>query len=139
MSENQETLIYISEGESLSSKKNLGKTLADLRAYKNIKFAANRTATIIAVGVFLLILSAIPILNKRQQLTHYREQYKEASEQLATLRQDENYLEYEVNLLKDDEYIAKLVRDEYGFSKENELVFKFPSDQASEATQESEN
>lgn len=126
MSQNQETLIFVSEGRKRSEKKAIERTLENLRAYKDIKFAANRTATIIAVGVFLLILSAIPILNKKQQLAQYRTQYVEAAEQLKTLHDEKQALEYEVELLKDEEYIAKLVRSEYGVSKDNELVFKFP-------------
>ena len=126
MSQNQETLIFVSEGRKRSEKKAIERTLENLRAYKDIKFAANRTATIIAVGVFLLILSAIPILNKKQQLAQYRTQYVEAAEQLKTLHDEKQALEYEVELLKDEEHIAKLVRSEYGVSKDNELVFKFP-------------
>lgn len=129
MSDNQETLFLTDQHMQSAENKSLDKSLAGLRAYKKIKFVANRKATIIVVGAFLLILLAIPILNKNQQLAQYREQYIEASEQLSALHKQETALSNEVEMLKDDEYIAKLVRSEYGVSKGNELVFKFPSNQ----------
>lgn len=136
MSDNQETLFLTDQHIKSAENKSLDKSLAGLRAYKKIKFAANRKATIIVVGAFLLILLGIPILNKNQQLAQYREQYIEASEQLSALHEQEKALSNEVEMLKDDEYIAKLVRSEYGVSKGNELVFKFPSSQESRSQED---
>ena len=53
---------------------------------------------------------------------------------------DENtQLTYEVKLLQDDEYIAKLARGKYYLSKDGEIIFSLPEDNQTKMAEKQEN
>lgn len=54
--------------------------------------------------------------------------------------EDENtQLAYEVKLLQDDEYIAKLARGKYYLSKDGEIIFSLPEDNQTKMAEKQEN
>lgn len=66
-------------------------------------------------------------LKQRELHASKTEEYVELEEELALLKQKENYLNEEIELLKDDEYILDIARTNYFFSKKGELIFKIPN------------
>lgn len=58
-------------------------------------------------------------------------EYQQLEEELVSLKQKEKYLNEEIDLLKDDEYILDIARTNYFFSKEGELIFKIPNQDSS--------
>ena len=54
--------------------------------------------------------------------------------------EDENtQLTYEVKLLQDDEYIAKLARGKYYLSRDGEIIFSLPEDNQTKMAEKQEN
>lgn len=54
--------------------------------------------------------------------------------------EDENtQLTYQVKLLQDDEYIAKLARGKYYLSKDGEIIFSLPEDNQTKMAEKQEN
>lgn len=54
--------------------------------------------------------------------------------------EDENtQLAYEVKLLQDDEYIAKLARGKYYLSRDGEIIFSLPEDNQTKMAEKQEN
>jgi len=54
-------------------------------------------------------------------------EYEQLEQELASLKQSEEYLKEEIELLNDEEYILDIARTNYFFSKEGELIFKIPN------------
>ncbi|MBU5467394.1 septum formation initiator family protein [Virgibacillus sp. MSJ-26] len=66
-------------------------------------------------------------LKQRELHATKTQEYQQLEEELASLKQKETYLNEEIELLKDDEYILDIARTNYFFSKEGELIFKIPN------------
>lgn len=66
-------------------------------------------------------------VKQRQLHASKTEEFEQLEEELASLKQKENYLNEEIELLKNDEYILDIARTNYFFSKEGELIFKIPN------------
>ena len=79
-----------------------------------LSVAAAAIALVIQIGQQLQ--QAQSIEKELQQVTTQKE---EAQKKHATLEQ-------QVELLKDDDYIANLARSEYYLSKKGEIIFSFP-------------
>ncbi|MGM0126189.1 cell division protein DivIC [Enterococcus sp. AZ194] len=101
---------------------------------KQLVFRRRRLAVVflIALGVFVII--GVQLFNDYQRLqslgTIKEETVAESEQvdkQLARVKQD-------VNLLKDDEYVAKLARSRFFYSKEGEQVYPIVGTETSDAT-----
>lgn len=114
------------------------KTLANIREQKRERLIRTRKAAIIIIGSLALFLTSLPLLKKHQQTVKYREEYEKSQQQLSELKELESDLEYQVTLLENEEYIAKLARSEYHLTKDNEVIFKFPEHLDEEDSKETE-
>ncbi|WP_018659770.1 FtsB family cell division protein [Allofustis seminis] len=103
------------------------KTLANIREQKRARFIHMRKTAIMVLGCLALLFTSWPLVKNHQKTVEYRQQYKESQEQLAQLKEEKDNLEYQVTLLENDEYVAKLARSEYHLTKDNEVVFKLPN------------
>lgn len=114
-------------------------TLENIRDYKRKKTIRRRLTLMVIFSLSLIVLAAIPILRNIQAANKYDAEAVELSEKLTKAENEKQALEYEVALLEDDEYIAKLARKELNFSKANEILINLPEDKEdSEAKEESE-
>lgn len=114
-------------------------TLENIRSYKRKKTVRRRTTLIVIVGLFMLVIASIPILRNIQSAEKYDAESIELTEGLESAEYERKTLEYEVALLEDDEYIAKLARKELNLSKSNEILINLPEDdEESESEEESE-
>ena len=114
-------------------------TLENIRDYKRKKTIRRRLTLMVIFSLSLIVLAAIPILRNIQAANKYDAEAVELTEKLTKAENEKQALEYEVALLEDDEYIAKLARKELNFSKANEILINLPEDQEdSEAKEESE-
>lgn len=88
-----------------------------------------RRLILYAVCTAVFTVLAVSTLISQNNTLHEKTLQKEKTEhQLASLKQDEKALKTEIVKLNDDEYVAKLVRRDYGLSEEGEIIFNLPND-----------
>ncbi|RFP40636.1 hypothetical protein DDJ69_31300 [Klebsiella oxytoca] len=83
---------------------------------------------ILAIGTFVIIMAAAPLVRNFVQARSLEEERVTASEDLEKLQKDQKELKYYTGLLEDEEYVAKLARNEYLVTEEGEIVFTLPED-----------
>lgn len=101
---------------------------------KKIDRKAKRRMTLyslVAIGLLSSIFFTLPIL--MQIFDKYQEKI-ELKKDLEVLKQDEKNLEKEVEQLKDDEYVARIARQKYLFSKDGEIIIKVDKKEAAKTT-----
>ncbi|MGI6156337.1 MAG: septum formation initiator family protein [Enterococcus sp.] len=118
--ENQNNLQYL---DNDYVKENYGK---QVKKQREVIFRRRRLAAIMVVATALFISLGIPLFNdylRLQNLKTYQEQtildQKALEEEVAALQK-------EVDLLHDDDYVAKIARERFYYSKEGELLFPLP-------------
>ena len=89
-------------------------------------FKRRRLAALIAIAAFVAIVMGVQIFNEQRHLSELNEikvktvaESAKVDDRVADLRQD-------VKLLKDDNYVAKLARSRFYYSKDGELIFVLP-------------
>lgn len=101
-------------------------TLQNIRLSKRRKAVRRRAMTLVICGLFLIGLAGLPVLRNTQTAGEYEEQAIELAKELEKIEQEKKELEYQVSLLEDEEYIAKLARKELNLAKENEILINLP-------------
>lgn len=104
----------------------INKTLENIRQYKRKKIVRMRTGIILVGGLVLIGVAGLPLLNNNQKTNEFNGLYVEAASTLEELEAEKEQLEYQVGLLEDEEYIAKLARRELNLSKPNEILINLP-------------
>lgn len=80
---------------------------------------------IIWVLILLLIFYIVFLFSdKYAKILQLKEDIKKLESEIGDLRLKNNNLSQEVELLKGDEYIEKIAREELGLSKPDEIIFK---------------
>ena len=110
----------------------INKTLENIRQYKRKKFVRMRTGLILVTGLTLVGIAGLPLLNNQQKTDEFTQLYAVAASSLEELEQEKEALDYQVGLLEDEEYIAKLARHELNVSKPNEILINLPEEETSE-------
>lgn len=101
-------------------------TLQNIRLSKRRKVVRRRATAIVIGGLFLIGLTSLPVLRNNQAAGDYQEQAVELAKELEKTETAKKELEYQVSLLEDEEYIAKLARKELNLAKENEILINIP-------------
>lgn len=114
----------------------LNKTLDNIRQYKRTKFVRFRTSAIILTGIVLIGLASLPLVKNLKATNEYTQVHAEAVTELENLENEREQLEYQVGLLEDEEYIAKLARQEFNVSKPNEILINLPEKEETEVDEE---
>jgi len=80
---------------------------------------------IIWVLILLLIFYIVFLFSdKYAKILQLKEDIKKLESEIGDLKFKNNELSKEVELLKGDEYIEKIAREELGLSKPDEIIFK---------------
>lgn len=87
------------------------------------KHLRRRMIFILVVGFVILLIPTVPLVRNYLSVKNFEAEKVEATEQLAELEEYQDNLEYYIDLLNDDEYVAKLARSEYYLSQDDEVVF----------------
>lgn len=93
--------------------------MAKKRQPKYKKFIGFIYIGIAAVLIYTLAINAYRVINEKKE-------YALLIEKRDTLLQEKKSLSQEVELLNDDDYVARYARDHYIFSKDGEEVVKLP-------------
>lgn len=113
-------------------------SLAEHRKAKTKKWSKKTRTTAdwitwIVVGVFAIVtlgcVSTAYAAHKDQQSVE--EQIALTEDEIAGEQKAIDTLSQQASLLKDDEYVAKLARSRYYLSKDGEIIFSVPEDNAS--------
>lgn len=113
-------------------------TLQNIRLSKR-RIAVRRRATVIVIGgLFLIGLNGLPAYKNIQATGEFEEQAIELAKELEKTEAAKKELEYQVSLLEDEEYIAKLARKELNLAKENEILINIPEIEEAEEEVEDE-
>ena len=83
------------------------------------KFVGFLYIGISAILIYTLAINALRVVNQRQHLIQLQEKRDE-------LEKEKEALAKEVELLNDDEYVARYARDNWIFSEAGEEVVKLP-------------
>jgi cell division protein DivIC len=108
----------------------INKTLDMIRQSKRKKFVRIRTGIILGVGLVLIGIAGLPLIGNTQKTDEFNQLHAEAASQLENLEQEQKELEYQVGLLEDEEYVAKLAREELNLSKPDEILINLPEEEA---------
>ena len=76
----------------------------------------------ILIGCFLMYI----LLSQAMAAFSRQDDIKKLENEVAAVKKEKKELENEVELLNDDDYVARYARDHYIFSKDGEEVVKLP-------------
>ena len=93
---------------------------------KQLIFRRRRLAVVFLVAFVIFIVSGLQLMKDYQQLNAFKAQHADAVAESAEADKKLKRLEEDVALLRDDDYVAKLARSRYYFSKEGEQIYNIP-------------
>lgn len=96
------------------------------REKKQIIFKRRRLALILSVATIFFVLSGFNLISGYRHIGKLKEEKVVALREKEELEKKEKTLQYNVDLLKDDEYMQKVARQKYFYTKEGELVYSIP-------------
>lgn len=88
-----------------------------------------RTGIILVTGLVLVGIAGLPLVDNNRKTDEFNQLHVEAASKLEELETEKAELEYQVELLEDEEYIAKLARHELNLSKPNEILINLPEEE----------
>ena len=97
-------------------------------ARKKIKLKKNSKILLISLIVILVVTIGkywIDIIDKYQE-------NERLTKELATLKEKELELKIDVEKLQDPEYLERYAREKYLYSKDGELIIRFPDEEESD-------
>jgi cell division protein DivIC len=118
-------------------KRNVSKiqtTYVEKQEYAEIASSRKRRLVLRRLSVFFVLASLLTYLmisnhiSQTAKLDAKLAQKKKLDHQLADLKKQESILKENIVKLNDDDYIGKLARKEYFFSKKDEVIFNIPDD-----------
>ncbi len=95
-----------------------------MKKKKTNKGAVRRMSLLFCIFLCVLVYSGYVTFNTCGKIIDKYQEKKELEEKYATLVEEEELLEKEVNKLQDPEYIAKYAREKYLYSADGEYIIK---------------
>ncbi len=89
---------------------------------------------VFAAVVCIALVSAM--MNQNTRLAEKEEEKRQAQEELAAIKDQQEMLKLQITKLEDDEYIAKLARKEYFLSEDGEIIFTIPKEDKKEVDEQ---
>ena len=99
-----------------------GKTKISMK--KNVK-------RLLVFGLFSVLVITFVFVSVYRVINQIVDKYHEADElekRIATLTEEEEELNNEINRLQDKDYLARYAREKYFYSKNGELIIRIPTD-----------
>lgn len=100
--------------------------------------ARRRKTALAIIAASILLPLGYNVASNAHQINQVDEQIAEAKAEKKELEKENQRLNVQVGLLQDDEYVAKLARSRYYFSKDKEIIFSLPEDNQSKAASQVE-
>lgn len=90
---------------------------------RQLIFRRRRLAVIFIGALVIFAILGFQIFRDMQRMNQLNELKVEANTELSQVNADVDQLTQDVSLLKDDDYVVKLARSKYFYSKEGEQVY----------------
>ena len=98
---------------------------------REVIFRRRRLALIFAIATVVFLSVGISLFNDYLRLQNLEKYQTEAVAPQEASKEQKAKLEKEVELLEDEDYVAKIARDRFLYSKDGELVFPLPEHETS--------
>lgn len=95
------------------------------RAIKNYRFGRNALLTIVVIITFVSILKMV--INYRQTVV-LKQQIAQQEKRLEKKKERQDDLKEQVKQLNNLDYMQKIIRDKYSYSKKGEIIYNLPTD-----------
>lgn len=103
----------------------------EIKKYEDLKirykhFSRRRIAGMAIVCIILFTYPAIGLVKSFNDLVAVKSSLSQVKKENEAMSDDVDSNERKVNQLKDDEYVAKVARSKFFYSKDNEKVYRVP-------------
>lgn len=93
---------------------------------KKVMFRRRRLGIMFAAALVVFSLIGVNLFRNSQRLVSLQENRQEVEKENQQVQKTEKELKREVDLLNDTEYVEKVARSKYFYSKEGEQVYSIP-------------
>ena len=133
MNKQQEENSKIIAFESKKKKLHTNVHLPKVAVWKRVAVWHSLLMAVVIAVIGTLILQIVGQMNQASKI---EAQIVEAKKEEAKVKEKQKALVQQVELLQQDDYVAKLARSEYYLSKSGEIIFNTPDDAAQNKIQQ---
>lgn len=105
---------------------------------RQLIFRRRRLAAIFVGALVIFAIIGVQIFHDMQRMHQLNELRVEANTEMKEVNADVDQLHQDVSLLKDDEYVAKLARSKFFYSKDGEKVYPILESNIDSSTNETD-
>lgn len=105
---------------------------------RQLIFRRRRLAAIFVGALVIFAIIGVQIFHDMQRMHQLNELRVEANTEMKEFNADVDQLHQDVSLLKDDEYVAKLARSKFFYSKDGEKVYPILESNTDSSTNETD-
>ncbi|MGH1683770.1 septum formation initiator family protein [Enterococcus lactis] len=105
---------------------------------RQLIFRRRRLAAIFVGALVIFAIIGVQIFHDMQRMHQLNELRVEANTEMKEVNADVDQLHQDVLLLKDDEYVAKLARSKFFYSKDGEKVYPILESNTDSSTNETD-
>ena len=105
---------------------------------RQLIFRRRRLAAIFVGALVIFAIIGVQIFHDMQRMHQLNELRVEANTEMKEVYADVDQLHQDVSLLKDDEYVAKLARSKFFYSKDGEKVYPILESNTDSSTNETD-
>ncbi|EGP5091436.1 FtsB family cell division protein [Enterococcus faecium] len=105
---------------------------------RQLIFRRRRLAAIFVGALVIFAIIGVQIFHDMQRMHQLNELRVEANAEMKEVNADVDQLHQDVSLLKDDEYVAKLARSKFFYSKDGEKVYPILESNTDSTTNETD-
>lgn len=120
MKKDRKLLTYNKEQQASLTMKSLQKD------QKKVIFRRRRLGIMFAAALVVFSLIGVNLFRNSQRLITLQDNHQEVEKEHQKIAKSEKELKREVDLLNDKEYVEKIARAKYFYSKEGEQVYSIP-------------
>ncbi|WHS09424.1 FtsB family cell division protein [Ligilactobacillus salivarius] len=84
--------------------------------------------SIISLTILLTVVFGIRLITMHYQTQNINVQTEEANKKLEKVKAKNADLKEQIKQLNDEDYLRKLIREKYSYSKDNEIIYNLPTD-----------
>ncbi|MBD9695864.1 septum formation initiator family protein [Enterococcus faecium] len=105
---------------------------------RQLIFRRRRLAAIFVGALVIFAIIGVQIFHDMQRMHQLNELRVEVNTEMKEVNADVDQLHQDVSLLKDDEYVAKLARSKFFYSKDGEKVYPILESNTDSSTNETD-
>ncbi|WP_159443214.1 septum formation initiator family protein [Pilibacter termitis] len=107
----------------LNNEHTIQKNKENMKQRKKEVFKRRRIAVIFVLAMVLFTIPSIRLFEAYNELVSNQSEFAKAISEQKELKKEKAKAEKQVKLLQDDEYVAKVARSKYLYSKKGEAIY----------------